>query len=52
MHEGAGKTHTMEGSKQDPGINYRAMKELFRCLLSKIFSYPDSTTTPRLMPDS
>ncbi len=25
----------MEGSKQDPGINYRAMKELFRlaCLL-------------------
>ena len=27
---GAGKTHTMEGSKQDPGINYRAMKELFR----------------------
>lgn len=27
---GAGKTHTMEGSKQDPGVNYRAMKELFR----------------------
>ena len=27
---GAGKTHTMEGSKQDPGINFRAMKELFR----------------------
>ncbi|KAL0032084.1 hypothetical protein WJX77_004214 [Trebouxia sp. C0004] len=29
---GAGKTHTMEGSKQDPGINYRAMKELFRSI--------------------
>ena len=27
---GAGKTHTMEGSQEDPGINYRAMKELFR----------------------
>ena len=27
---GAGKTHTMEGSQQDPGINYRAMEELFR----------------------
>lgn len=29
---GAGKTHTMEGSQEDPGINYRAMKELFRCI--------------------
>ena len=27
---GAGKTHTMEGSQEDPGVNYRAMKELFR----------------------
>ncbi len=29
-HAGAGKTHTMEGTRQDPGINYRTMKELFR----------------------
>ncbi|KAK9829410.1 hypothetical protein WJX72_005680 [[Myrmecia] bisecta] len=29
---GAGKTHTMEGSKEQPGINYRAMKELFRSI--------------------
>jgi Kinesin motor domain len=27
---GAGKTHTMEGSVEDPGVNYRAVKELFR----------------------
>ena len=27
---GAGKTHTMEGNKDDPGINYRTMCELFR----------------------
>ena len=27
---GAGKTFTMEGMPQDPGINYRTMKELFR----------------------
>lgn len=33
LHDvGAGKTHTMEGSQEDPGINYRAMKELFRCI--------------------
>ncbi|CAL8470626.1 g10168 [Coccomyxa elongata] len=29
---GAGKTYTMEGTRQDPGINYRTMKELFRCI--------------------
>ncbi len=28
---GAGKTFTMEGTPADPGINYRTMKELFRC---------------------
>ena len=33
---GAGKTHTMEGSKQDPGINYRAMKELFRSVCTSV----------------
>ena len=32
---GAGKTHTMEGSQEDPGINYRAMKELFRCIFTE-----------------
>lgn len=29
-HAGAGKTYTMEGTREDPGINYRTMKELFR----------------------
>lgn len=33
---GAGKTHTMEGSQEDPGINYRAMKELFRCISYRV----------------
>ena len=28
---GAGKTYTMEGTKADPGICYRTMRELFRC---------------------
>jgi len=28
---GAGKTYTMEGEPSNPGINYRTMKELFRC---------------------
>ena len=28
---GAGKTYTMEGTQENPGINYRTMKELFRC---------------------
>lgn len=23
---GAGKTHTMEGSKEEPGVNYRALQ--------------------------
>jgi kinesin family protein C2/C3 len=23
---GAGKTHTMEGTKEQPGVNYRALK--------------------------
>ena len=27
---GAGKTYTMEGTREDPGINYRTMRELFR----------------------
>lgn len=27
---GAGKTYTMEGTPENPGINYRTMKELFR----------------------
>lgn len=26
---GAGKTHTMLGSQDDPGVMYRTMKELF-----------------------
>ncbi len=26
----------MEGSKQDPGINYRAMKELFRSVCTSV----------------
>jgi kinesin family member C2/C3 len=30
---GAGKTHTMEGTKENPGINYRTMRKLFRCTL-------------------
>mmetsp|Transcript_10107 Transcript_10107/g.32732 ORF Transcript_10107/g.32732 Transcript_10107/m.32732 type:complete len:363 (-) Transcript_10107:496-1584(-) len=29
---GAGKTHTMEGTKEDPGINFRTVAELFRCI--------------------
>jgi hypothetical protein len=29
---GSGKTHTMEGPAEDPGINFRAMKELFRVI--------------------
>ena len=28
---GAGKTHTMLGTEEDPGINFRTMRELFRC---------------------
>ena len=32
MQTGAGKTYTMEGVPSDPGINYRTMKELFRCV--------------------
>jgi Kinesin motor domain len=31
LQTGAGKTYTMEGVPADPGINYRTMKELFRC---------------------
>ncbi len=31
---GAGKTYTMEGIPEAPGINYRTMKELFRCEFS------------------
>lgn len=27
---GAGKTHTMLGSPDDPGVMYRTMKELFK----------------------
>jgi kinesin family protein C2/C3 len=27
---GSGKTHTMEGPAEDPGINVRALQELFR----------------------
>lgn len=27
---GAGKTHTMLGSQDDPGVMYRTMKELFK----------------------
>lgn len=27
---GAGKTHTMLGSPNDPGVMYRTMKELFK----------------------
>ncbi len=27
---GAGKTHTMLGSKEDPGVMYRTMNELFK----------------------
>ena len=30
---GAGKTYTMEGTQENPGINYRTMKELFRCAI-------------------
>jgi kinesin family protein C2/C3 len=29
---GAGKTHTMEGPAGDPGVNYRALDELFRLI--------------------
>ena len=32
MCAGAGKTYTMEGTQEQPGINYRTMKELFRCI--------------------
>lgn len=28
---GSGKTHTMEGPETDPGVNSRALQELFRC---------------------
>lgn len=31
LRAGAGKTYTMEGTQENPGINYRTMKELFRC---------------------
>lgn len=27
---GAGKTHTMEGTPEQPGVNYRALEELFK----------------------
>src|SRR4051812_25843965 len=27
---GSGKTYTMEGAKDSPGVNYRALAELFR----------------------
>lgn len=29
---GAGKTYTMEGTSDNPGINYRTMRELFRSI--------------------
>jgi len=29
---GSGKTHTMEGPEVDPGVNSRALHELFRCV--------------------
>jgi kinesin family member C2/C3 len=32
---GSGKTHTMEGPPEDPGINFRAMKELFRVMVNE-----------------
>lgn len=32
---GSGKTHTMEGPPDDPGINFRAMKELFRVMITE-----------------
>lgn len=32
---GSGKTHTMEGPPSDPGINFRAMKELFRVITAE-----------------
>ena len=32
---GSGKTHTMEGPPEDPGINFRAMKELFRVITAE-----------------
>ena len=33
---GAGKTYTMEGTREDPGINYRTMRELFRHVLTSL----------------
>ena len=32
---GAGKTYTMEGTQEHPGINYRTVEELFRCIASE-----------------
>jgi Kinesin motor domain len=36
LQTGAGKTYTMEGVSSDPGINYRTMKELFRCVVTRL----------------
>ncbi|DAZ98660.1 TPA: hypothetical protein N0F65_008786 [Lagenidium giganteum] len=35
---GSGKTHTMEGSENDRGVNYRALQELFRIRDDRIAS--------------
>ncbi len=35
MCAGAGKTYTMEGTQEHPGINYRTVRELFRCIESE-----------------
>ena len=40
LQTGAGKTYTMEGVPSDPGINYRTMKELFRCVAASAASMP------------
>jgi hypothetical protein len=29
---GSGKTHTMMGTPEQPGVNTRALAELFRCV--------------------
>lgn len=41
---GSGKTHTMEGSPANRGVNYRALKELFRMKQERLRDY-DYTIT-------
>jgi kinesin family protein C2/C3 len=45
---GSGKTHTMEGPKGDPGVNSRALEELFRLINERGADFQISITASLL----